>query len=148
MKTYKSNISTYRLVKEPTDILKAKINSPTSSVKYCRNFYSDDIEVYESFFVLLLNRANNTIGYKKISQGGTTGTVVDMALLIKYISDSLACGCIIIHNHPSENKYPSNEDTKLTKNIKELLKLLHITLLDHIILTKDNYYSFKEEGIL
>lgn len=148
MKTYKSNISGLRLVKEEANFKKVKITSSKDAAKYARNFFQEDIEIYESFFMILLNRANNTDAYVKISQGGIAGTVVDLKLIAKYAIDCLASGVIVCHNHPSGTLYPSEQDKLITGKINNALKLLDIKLLDHIILTKESYYSFADENIL
>ena len=148
MKTYKTTISEYQLKKVSTDIQKQKITSSKDAAAYIRAFYSDDISIYESFFILLLNRAHNTIGYAKISQGGICGTVVDTSIVMKYVIDSLAKGVILCHNHPSGNKQPSEADKRVCKNIKEVCSLMDVTVIDNIILTEDSYLSFADEGLL
>ena len=140
------NIKLFELKKIQTDFPKQKLTSSKLSSEFIRQFYSDDIEIYESFFILMLNRANETIGYAKISQGGICGTIVDVKILAKFVVDSLASGIIIAHNHPSGNLQPSQADIQITNKIKEIVKLLDSTLLDHIILTKESYYSFSDEG--
>jgi DNA repair protein RadC len=141
-------IKQYSLKTEKTDFEKVAITSSQSASDYIRQFYSDDIEIYESFFILLLNRANKTIGYAKISQGGITGTYVDKKIIAKYIIDSLASGVIIAHNHPSGQLAPSDADKRITKDIKEVCSLIDSSLLDHVILTADSYFSFSDDGIL
>lgn len=98
------------------------------------------------FFILLLNRAAETIGYAKISQGGITGTVVDVKIIGKYIVDSLATAVIIAHNHPSGNTKPSNHDINMSKKIKQAIDILDCNLLDSLIITKDDYYSLGDNG--
>jgi DNA repair protein RadC len=142
------NATLYELRKNQTDFPKKKIINSTSSTEFIRQFYSDDIEIYESFFLLLLNNQNQTLGYAKISQGGITGTVVDVRIVAKYVVDSLATGIILAHNHPSGNLKPSQQDIDITKKIKEAMKLFDVTVLDHIILTVDNFYSFADNGTI
>lgn len=125
-----------------------RILSTDDATNFIRQFYSDDIEVFESSFILLLNQSNTTIGYAKISQGGITGTVIDIRIVLKYAIESLATGIIICHNHPSGNIDPSEQDRLLTRKLNEAVKLFDIRLLDHIILTKDNSYSFTENNQL
>ena len=127
---------------------KVKITGSETAEKYIRQFYGDDLEIFESFFILLLNRANETIGYAKISQGGIVGTVVDKKIILKYVVESLASGVILAHNHPSGNINPSDADLKITKEIKELCNLIDSPVLDHIILTANSYYSFSDNGKL
>lgn len=125
-----------------------KITNSTDASKYMRQFFFDDILIYESFFILLLNRTNRVTGWAKISQGGITGTVADPKIIAKYIVDSFASSVMLCHNHPSGNTTPSQQDIDLTKKIKEMAKLFECTLLDHVILTEESYYSFADNGIL
>lgn len=148
MKQYKSTISNFSLKKNKTEFKKAKLRSSQDAAEYIKLFYFDDIEVFESFFLLMLNNSNNTIGYAKISQGGITGTVVDVRILAKYAVDSLATSVILAHNHPSGNLRPSQADRDITNKIKNGLALLDITVLDHVILTVNGHFSFADEGIL
>ena len=147
-KTYKSTISEYSLKYTKTDIQKTKITKSESAYSVIKKFYFDDINIYESFFILLLNRQNVTTGFAKISQGGTAGTCVDIKIIAKYAVDSLSSAVIICHNHPSGNKQPSDADLNITKKIKDALLLLDIKLIDHIIITENDFYSFADNGNL
>jgi DNA repair protein RadC len=144
MKTVKK----FELKVNQTKFEQIKITKSEDAANFIKQFYSDDIEIYESFFILLMNRSNKIIGYAKISQGGIIGTYVDKKIVLKYVIDSLASGLIIAHNHPSGVLKPSDEDIKITKQITELCKLLETTLLDHVILTADSFYSFADNGKL
>ena len=134
-------------VKESTEKFEAiKITSSQDAEKFARQFYHDDIELYESFFLILLNRANTTIGWVKVSQGGIAGTVVDPIIVAKYVVDTLSSGVILVHNHPSGRLNPSDADKQITSKIKEGLKLFDSYVLDHIILSKDSYHSMADNG--
>lgn len=146
MKTYKSNLKRIELKFNNTEFKKVKVKAAQTAYNVIKEFYHDDINIYESFFILLLNRQNITIGYAKISQGGVAGTVVDKSIVAKYCIDALASGVIIAHNHPSGTLRPSEADYKITKEIKAGLKLFDIQLLDHIILTDQSYVSMAENG--
>ena len=147
-KTYKSKISEYSLKYTKSKIQKTKVTTSESASNVIRKFYFDDINIYESFFILLLNRANNTTGFAKISQGGTAGTVVDIKIIAKYAVESLSSAVIICHNHPSGNKQPSDADLNITRKIKDALLLLDIQLIDHIIITENDFFSFADNGNL
>lgn len=125
-----------------------QISNSQQAYDYIKQFYSDDIDIYESFYLLLLNHANVVIGYAKISQGGIAGTIVDKKILFKYIIDSLSSGFILAHNHPSGSLKPSPQDREITRDIKEITKLFDSQLLDHIILTSGGFYSFSDNGDL
>jgi DNA repair protein RadC len=131
-----------------SEFTKVKITTSESAEKFIRQFYGDDLEIFESFFILLLNSANETIGYAKISQGGIVGTVVDKKILLKYVVESLASGIILAHNHPSGNTNPSQADLNITKDLQQLCNLVDSEILDHVILTADSFYSFADNGKL
>jgi DNA repair protein RadC len=141
-------IKLFELKKIQTEFPSVKITTPDQAADFIRQFYFDDIEIFESFFILLLNQTNKTIGYAKISQGGISGTVVDVRIIAKYAIEALATSVILAHNHPSGNLTPSHSDISITEKIKAGLKILDINVFDHIILTADSYYSFENEGNL
>jgi len=150
MKTYKSYIKEYNLKVEErnTTFEKVKITTVIDAANYIRkHLYSDDLIIYELFFMLLLNRGNNVIGFVKISQGGLSGTVTDVRMICKYAIDTLATAVIIAHNHPSGNEQPSTHDISMTTKIQQALKLFDVTLLDHVIITENNHYSLSDNGI-
>jgi DNA repair protein RadC len=138
----------YGLTQKPSGFKKVKIKSSIGSSNFIKGFYSNDLVIYESFFLILLNQANETIGYVKISQGGISSTVVDNRIIANYAIQSLANAVIIAHNHPSGNREPSRADKHLTSKLITALELFDISVLDHIILTSESYYSFADEGIL
>lgn len=138
----------YSIKKNKTELKKEKISSSADACSYIRQFFFEDLEVYESVFLLLLNQQNQTVGYAKISQGGVAGSVVDTKIIGKYMIDSLATSAIIAHNHPSGNTTPSPADKQVTKKVKEVGRLLDCKVLDHLIITNDTYLSFADENIL
>ena len=103
---------------------------------------------HEEFWVLYLNRSNLILDKVKISQGGIAGTVTDIRLIMKQAVDRLAVSIILCHNHPSGNLNPSEADTRITQKIKEAGNLLDIQLLDHLIISENDYYSFADNGLL
>jgi len=103
---------------------------------------------HEEFVVLLLNRKCELIRKVKVSSGGTSGTIVDIKIVLKEAIQSLSTSLILAHNHPSGSITPSEQDKKLTKHIKDACQLLDITLYDHIIVGNQNFFSFSDEGLL
>jgi DNA repair protein RadC len=124
------------------------ITDSKKSYRFIKKFWHKDINIYESFFILLMNQANETMAYAKISQGGVAGTIVDVKIVAKYAVDCLASSVILAHNHPSGNPKPSRADISITKKIKEGLKLLDIQVLDHLILFEDGYTSLADENLM
>lgn len=104
--------------------------------------------VHEEFWILFLNRSNKVIGKMKLSQGGISRTVTDVRLIMKKAIEYLASGIICCHNHPSGNLNPSESDNKITQKIKETGNIMDIQLLDHIIISEKDYYSFADNGLL
>ena len=109
----------------------------------------NNIELHETFKVMLLNNANKVKGIYEVSTGGITGTLVDLRILFAVVLKSLTTAVILAHNHPSGTLIPSEPDKRLTQKIKKAGELFDIKVLDHLILTPDgNYISFADEGIL
>ena len=127
---------------------RALIKSSQDIVDFARQIWDEDMLVRECFYIIFLNRGNYTISWNKLSEGGTAGTVVDIKILSKLALDVLAHNVILCHNHPSGNLKPSEGDLSITEIIVNGLKTLEITVLDHIVLTQDNFFSFSDEGIL
>lgn len=125
-----------------------QISSSQDAERVLREIWSSQMEIREEFVVLLLDRSNRVLGYHLLSKGGLTGTVADIRLIFSVALESLASGIILSHNHPSGNTKPSNPDLQLTNRIKEAGKNMDITVLDHLILTKDDYYSFADNGMM
>jgi len=125
-----------------------KVVSAKDAEEILRNIWSDAMELREEFFMLLLNRANKVLGFYRISEGGTAGTVVDPKLVFSIALKCHASSIILSHNHPSGNTKPSEADIRLTKNLIEGGKLLEISILDHLILTTENFFSFADEGLM
>lgn len=105
-------------------------------------------EPIEHFYILLLNRNNQVIKKHLISRGGTAGTVADPKIIFKHAIDALANSIILVHNHPSGNLKPSEQDRRLTNKLKSAGESLDITVIDHIIFTDVAYFSFSDEGLI
>jgi DNA repair protein RadC len=103
---------------------------------------------HEEFWILFLNRSNKVINRMRLSQGGVSGTVTDVRVAMKKAVEYLASGIIVCHNHPSGNLTPSESDTKITLKMKEAGNLLDIQLLDHLIISENDYFSFADNGLL
>ncbi len=103
---------------------------------------------HEVFAVLFLNRANKINHFEVISEGGITGTVADPRIILRKALEEDAVNIILCHNHPSGSLKPSKADEQLTQKIKQAALFLDITVLDHLIVSEDGYYSFADEGIL
>ena len=126
-----------------------KISSSLDVEKILRSVWNNDlIEAQEEAYVLFLNNANKPIGYYHHSTGAINLTVMDVEIVSAMAIKSLSKGVIIAHNHPSGEKKPSVADINMTKNMKTALGLFNIELVDHMIITKDGYYSFLDNGTI
>jgi DNA repair protein RadC len=103
---------------------------------------------HEEFWILYLNRSNRMIHQLKVSQGGVSGTVIDVRIILKHAIEKLASGIIICHNHPSGNIQPSQSDIEITKKLCEAAKLMEVKVHDHLIVCDTKYFSFADEGLL
>ncbi len=132
---------------KPSDRLKV-VTSSDAAVAF-RSAWKQSLEHKESFYALYLNRNNKVLGVHKISEGGLSGTLIDVRCIFQTALKANACSVIVGHNHPSGNSIPSEADKSITQKIKEAGKFLDIPLLDHVILLPgEGYTSFADEGYL
>ncbi len=112
------------------------------------NWNYETIEFIEEFKIILLNRANRVLGIVPISIGGTAGTIADPKVIFVSALKCNAASIILAHNHPSSNLKPSHADIELTKKLRNAGQFLDLPVIEHIILTKDAYFSFADEGLM
>lgn len=136
--TYKNNVPYNQ---------RQKISNSQGAYEILTNLFPENTMDYrETFIVLYLNRANQVLGYSVISQGGTSSTTVDIKMVIQTALLANASCIMLAHNHPSGNLRPSSDDNRITNRIIEAARLFDITVLDHIIITNESYYSFTDNG--
>ena len=123
-----------------------RINCSKDTEEIFRIIWSDQMELREEFYMLALNRANKVLGWYRISEGGTSSTVVDAKLVSSIALNCNASAIVLAHNHPSGNLKPSQADKDLTRQLKDGGKLLEISDIDHLILTAESYLSFADEA--
>lgn len=122
------------------------ISSSDDVVRIMRPILQD--KKHEECWVLFLTNSNRIIEKRCISQGGVQATVVDHRLIVKRALELLSTRIIVLHNHPSGNTTPSQADVDITAKIKQAAVLFDIQLLDHIIISESESYSFKSNGKL
>lgn len=120
------------------------------AIRYFKNncFNPFTIAYKEESFAIFLNHANRVIGWHHLSTGGMTGTIVDPRIIISLALACGATGLILAHNHPSGNTTPSKADEILTDKVKHCCLFHDMRLIDHLILTETNYFSFADNGLL
>lgn len=130
-----------------------KVRTPSQKFNTSRIAYEHIVTFlgnlqYETFYIILLDNSTQLIKTARISEGGISGTLVDLKKVYKIALDNYTSSLILAHNHPSGNLQPSSQDKVLTEKIIEAGKILDIKVLDHLIIGWDNYFSFADEGIL
>jgi hypothetical protein len=126
-----------------------QITTPEDVASFLRRtFKNGEIELQENFIVLYLSQSNNIIGYYRHSKGAINATLADIRIILGTALKCAAVSLIVSHNHPSGNFTPSRADEQLTQKLKDAASTMDIKLLDHIIITKDNHYSFADQGLL
>ncbi|HUD19264.1 MAG TPA: DNA repair protein RadC [Patescibacteria group bacterium] len=102
----------------------------------------------EYFVMLSIDSRNNLIKVSNISVGSLNESVVHPREVFKEAIQSSAAQILIAHNHPSDNPEASPEDVALTRRLVEVARIFDIQLLDHIIVTKNNFFSLKEQNLI
>lgn len=101
---------------------------------------------HEESWILLMNRSNKILKKMQVSKGGINGTTIDIRLIMKESIENLASSIILVHNHPSGNLQPSNDDDDITTKLNVASSFVDIHMLDHIIITDQGYYSYKDQS--
>ena len=137
----------YRPAISHKPIVKTALDAYTELVKF---FPERTIALQEKFVAMYMNRNNRVLGVYPLSEGGLTGTVADIRLILGIALKVAATGIILCHNHPSGNLKPSQADISLTSKISSAAAFMDIKVIDHIILSgnEDTYYSFADDGML
>ena len=124
---------------------KVKITSSKDAYNVFKDLFDPNTIVWsEEMILLALNRNNEVYAWRRISSGGTTGTIVDPKVVFSILLNCGASAFILAHNHPSGSLAPSTQDFNITKKIKDGGELLDINLLDHLIIGHDNYHSMAD----
>jgi DNA repair protein RadC len=125
------------------------IREARTAVEYLREVWDQDtLELKEEFLMLCLNTGHQAIGWVKVSSGGYDSAGVDPRVVFSLALQAGASALIVAHNHPSGLVEPSEQDRRVTERLREAGKLLGIELLDHIILGREEHFSFAEHGMI
>jgi DNA repair protein RadC len=126
-----------------------KVKQSSNAAEFFRTIFNADTILWtEESAMMCLNRANEVIGYFKVSSGGTAATIMDAKVIFTQALQSGAHSIILAHNHPSGNLQASEQDMKLTKQLVNAGSVLDIRVLDHIILTDKGHMSMADEGLM
>jgi DNA repair protein RadC len=126
------------------------VSNSHSAANYCKSIpeFENRMEYQEVFAAIYIDTGNNILCHQIIGIGSISGAMADIRIIMSTALKTLATSIIICHNHPSGNLIASTADINLTKKVKEAANFFDIKLIDHIILTKESYYSFADNCIL
>jgi len=127
-----------------------KVSNSQTAVDYCKSIpeFINRMEYQEVFAAIYIDYGNNILCHQIIGIGAIAGAIADIRIIVSTALKTLSTYIILCHNHPSGNLKPSDADINLTKQIKKAAQLFEIQVVDHIILTKESYYSFADNCIL
>ena len=126
-----------------------QIRDAKDAERYLRAIWNHrTLELSEDFVLICLDGSHQAIGWVKVSSGGFKATTIDPRLIFAIALQTASTAIILAHNHPSGSLEPSVQDKAVTRQLREAGKLLGITVLDHLILTKESSLSFAETGLL
>ena len=144
-----SQVSEIQVSYTPNLLVDMSVKNSKKSFELILNEWElETLQMQEEVKIILLNRSNKVLGIYSLAKGGLTSCIVDVRIILSIALKTLATGIILVHNHPSGNLKPSKADLDITKKLKNSCDLLDISLLDHLIITKDNYFSFADEGLI
>jgi hypothetical protein len=138
-----------KLLKSDRKKFLGSISQSSDVAKFIRSIFKrGELLLREQFIVLYLNRSNTILGYYRHTTGGISSVIADVRLILSAALKSLSSAIIVAHNHPSGNNKPSQADIDLTRKLKDAAKLMDIDVLDHVIVTQDQHYSFADSSLI
>ena len=146
--TFKDFVGELTAIYRRTKLPVFKITSSESVREFIYPFYDEVMDNHEEVKVIHLNRKNQVVNVHHLSSGTDSGCLISIKdILRQAILIKTSC-LVLVHNHPSGNLNPSEADKHISKKLKEASRLVDIPTLDSIIITREGYYSFADEGLL
>ncbi len=149
----KNSLTLFKLIKELHSLIEKQkiferkvLDNLEKVIKYAKISIGNRLK--EELKVICLNSKNEIIDDVTVESGTENEIYIYPRKIVKIALENNSTAIILLHNHPSGNINPSQSDINITKNLKLLLENIGITLHDHIIVASDNYFSFKEQGII
>lgn len=135
-----------KLVREGRPAYSAPISAPVDAVAFFRKKIGDCVQ--ERFAALYLNARNVPIGWQEVSRGSVSASIVHPREVFLPAISLVASSLILAHNHPSDDPTPSKDDVDLTRRMVSAGQILGIEVLDHLVITSQDFLSLKERGLL
>ena len=143
------NFYKLKMVKEDSELYEVPvINSPTEVYQAAKQLLALHEEPEEHFCILCLNTKNKIVGVHTISIGSLNASIVHPREVFKAAMLNNANSIICLHNHPSGDPKPSQEDIGITRRLVEAGEIIGIKVLDHIIIGEQSYLSMKEKCLM
>lgn len=124
---------------------KSQIASPRDIFDYCKDMMYEEQEILR---LICLNTKNYILASKDVFKGGLSTSIVDVKIILRDAIRLTSSSIVIVHNHPSGDPSPSKEDLHVTARLNDACKIMGISLIDHIIVGKNQYVSLKEKCLL
>ncbi len=137
----------YRPILDPFTLPIVKRSSQAYSI-FLEIWDRDYISYFEQCYLLMLNAQSRVLAYRNVSNGGITGTLIDVRIVYQTALLCNATSIIIAHNHPSGRLEPSNNDLLITKKLASAGEILNIEFSDHLIISPNRYYSLSDNGLI
>lgn len=137
------NIKKVRLILKEDNIeyTKDKITTTLDVIRLLNKVEQANLLPEESMFLICMNNKNEVISYSEVAKGGANYCCLDMKTIFKITLLANANKIILVHNHPSGDSTPSQEDIQMTERIKKACNIMSITLLDHLVIAGSSYAS-------
>ena len=147
-KQFKGYVGELTAVYKRTSQKAVKVISSKDVDAFIRPYFDQIMDNHEEFKVVYLSNYNEVLHVQELSKGGMTGTVVDIRLLMREALLLQTVRFCLVHNHPSGTLKASQADIAMTEKVKKAAKFFDIEVLDHVIMTRESYLSFADEGLL
>ena|SRR5437773_11813119 len=138
-----------QFVSEPGEFLAGSACRSSSDVEQVARAIYQTLDADKEHFILLaMNNKNRVNGFKVVSTGSLTSSLVHPREVWRSALHLCAAAVVFVHNHPSGDSAPSPEDQEITRRLKETGEVLGIRVLDHVVLGNDRFFSFSDRGLL
>lgn len=148
LRVYKDFVGELKVSYKRTKLPSVKVGSASDAVNFIKPYFEESIDLMESVKLMHLGRDNRIVNISHLSTGSETAAIVPIKTILRELLLIKSNSCLLFHNHPSGNINPSQDDIKITNKLADACELIEVPLLDHIILTRESFYSFSNKGLL
>lgn len=142
--TFKDFVGELTVNYKRTQLPTSQIKTSLCAVDFMRKYFDEIMDDHEEVKVLHLNRSNHVVNVQHLTSGSDCGSLVPIKDILRSAILIKVSSIILFHNHPSGNLNPSEADKQISIKLKEACKLIELSLLDSVILTREGYYSLSD----